>query len=464
MTEGHPSTADKALAINLDNKRHGTFAEIGAGQEVARWFFHVGGAAGTVAKSVSAYDMKFSDAIYGSAHRYVSRERLLAMLDHEYDLLIERLDAARGAETTFFAFADTVAARSYSRHENTHGWLGLRFQHEPRSPTSQIVLHVNLLDTENVWQQQALGVVGVNLVHGAMYLHEHPNQLVGCLFDSLARERIEIDLLEFSGPAFANVDNRLISLLLVELGFTSAAMFRSDGSVIDPADALYKRAVVAERGDFRPVNRLHEAIMERAKAAFSAELGADEEPLKLFELSLRDLGRHNRADSSDFIARVDALATLGGDVLVSNLEHDYALAEYLVRYTERPVALAMGVPAVEALFDGRYYEKLKGGTLEASGRLFSSQVRVFAYPTRETSGGLVTSNDVKLSPPLDELYAYLLARGSIRSVEPGDPDWLDVKSEQVLERIRAGDPAWEQMVPPSVAAIIKERGFFAAPR
>src|SRR5436853_3268616 len=226
-------TDKKALQINLDPKKYGTFAEIGAGQEVARRFFHVGGAAGTIAKTISAYDMTFSDAIYGPTDRYVSRKRLFTMLDHEYDLLIERLDSKIGGERTFFVFADTVAARSFKQHNEAHGWLGVRFQTQPRSEPSQIIIHVRMLDESNADQQEALGVIGVNLLYGAFY-YSQPEQLISSLQENLAPGRIQVDLIKFSGPSFAKIDNRLINLQLVSQGLTDAVLFTADGQMAPP--------------------------------------------------------------------------------------------------------------------------------------------------------------------------------------------------------------------------------------
>ncbi len=460
------STGDKTLEINLDGRHHGTFAEIGAGQEVARWFFRVGGAAGTVAKTISAYDQKFSDANYGPTQRYVSRERLLAMLDHEYDLVVERLDESRGAATCFFAYANTVAARSHSHPDHAHGWMGVRFQDRPRAAPSQIVMHVNLGDRENIRQQQALGVVGVNLVYGAIYQNENPEHLLGSLLDELAPERVEVDLLELSGPAFEGVDNRIVSLMLVQQGLTDAALFRSDGEVIDPADALYKRAVLVERGAFRPVNRLHTAILERASEKFAAELAPNGgHLLTLFELSQRDIGRPDDPDHRDFLARVDTLAALGGTILVSRFSEHYALMEYLGRYTNEPIRLALGVPALRQLCERRYYEDLRGGILEAFGRLFARNVRLYVYPTREQpKGPLVTSDDVLLAPELQSLLTYLRKGRLVEALEAESDDWLDIDDEDIAERIVAADGSWEALVPGPVAALIKERGFFGYPK
>src|SRR5437764_8905728 len=252
MKEETIDTHSKALKINLDPRWYGTFAEIGAGQEVVRWFFRVGGAAGTIAKSMSAYDMKVSDAIYGHAERYVSRGRLQAMLDREFDLDVERLGKERGDNTSFFAFADTVVARSYRGGNECHGWMGVKFQSHVHDEPSQIILHVRMLDAEASLQQEALGVVGVNLLHAAFFQHHEPERLVESLLDQLTTGRIEIDLIEMKGIEFRGVDNRLLALKLVQLGLSGAAMFAPDRQVLQPSEVLRKKAILVERGSFRP--------------------------------------------------------------------------------------------------------------------------------------------------------------------------------------------------------------------
>src|SRR6266404_2684242 len=247
--EGSTSaTHEKALRLNLESSGYGSFAEIGAGQEVARWFFHVGGAAGTVAKTISAYDMAVSDALYGPTDHYISRKRLEAMLDRESARLVEQLGARRGGRTAFFVFADTVAARGYSRHENGHGWLGVRFQTVPHGETSEAVIHVHLLDEEPAREQEALGILGVNLIFGAFYHHETPPELIASLLDGLTRDRVEMDMIKLCGPAFPGIDNRLMSLQLVEQGLTDATMLTADGEVVQPSEVLYQRPILVERG------------------------------------------------------------------------------------------------------------------------------------------------------------------------------------------------------------------------
>src|SRR5277367_5685915 len=284
------STNQKALAINLDPLFYGTFAEIGAGQEVARWFFKVGGAAGTISKSISAYDMAVSDAIYGRGKRYVSRERLQGMLDYEHGLNLERLQSARRDSTAFFAFAKTVAARNYQGTNECHGWMGVKYQAHPRDGDSQIIIHVRMLDNENDLQQETLGIVGVNLLYGAFFLHHKPESLLESLLDNLSTERLEIDMVEFSGIEFRHVDNRVMSLKLVQLGLSGAAMFGPSGEVLQPAEILRKKPVLVERGSFRPVTKVNIDMLRSARERFSSELKVESgEVVELMEITMRNL-------------------------------------------------------------------------------------------------------------------------------------------------------------------------------
>lgn len=458
-------THQKALQINLDPSKYGTFAEIGAGQEVARWFFRVGGAAGTIAKSMSAYDMIVSDAIYGPADRYVSRSRLQKMLEYEYDLQWERLNPKRGDSTKFFAFANTVAARSFRNRDECHGWMGMRFQTEPRSEPSQIIIHVRMLDNENVQQQEALGIMGVNLIFGALYHFSDPLRLISSLLDSLTRDRVEVDMLKFSGPAFAQVDNRLMSLQLVEKGLANSAMFTANGEVVQAAEVLYKKAILVERGSFRPVTRTTLDMLNCAQAQFIQEPGVQgEEIVVLMEMTMRNLTTEAGIDHKDFLDRVDILCKLGKHVLISNYGEYYRLAQYLFRYTKKMIGIAMGIPSLRELFDEKYYTDLEGGILESFGRLFKNALKLYVHPFQDaTSGSIITANNLRVAPHLQHLYAYLLENHFIQANKDYNDCYLPIYSRDALARIRQGDPGWELMVPPQVAAVIKERKLFGYP-
>lgn len=454
-------TNKKAFQINLDSKRYGTFAEIGAGQEVARRFFHVGGASGTIAKTMSAYDMTFSDAIYGPTDRYVSRVRLGTMLDHEHKLLIERLDQTLGAQRLFFVFADTVAARSFKQHNEAHGWLGVRFQTDFRGEPSQIIIHVRMLDEGNVEQQEALGVVGVNLIYGAFY-HAKAEELISSLQENLAPGRIEVDMIKFSGPAFAQVDNRLMSLQLVSQGLTDAVMFRADGETVQPAEVFYKKAILVERGSFRPVTYATNDMLDGARRKFLHESGCDEsEVLVLMEMTLENLLAEGQLNHADFLARVDILGALGRTVLISKFGEYYRLASYLTRHTSKMVGLVMGVPSLMEIFDEKYYLNLEGGILEALGRMFKGALKLYVYPMiDETTGAILSATKVQVAPNLRALFQYLIDNCYIEEIADYRKDFLRIYPATVLAKLKAGDKSWEEMVPPEVAQIIKEREFF----
>src|SRR6266550_1797647 len=454
-------TDEKALHINLDSAKYGTFAEIGAGQEVARRFFRVGGAAGTIAKTMSAYDMTFSDAIYGPADRYVSRVRLQTMLDHEYALLVERLDRKLGGEKTFFVFADTVAARSFKQHNESHGWLGVRFQSEKGGPPSQIIIHVRLLDEANVKQQEALGVIGVNLLDGAFY-HQEPEKLISSLQENLAPGRIEVDMIKFSGPAYQGVDNRLMSLQLVSKGLTSAVMFTADGETVQPAEVFHKKAILVERGSFRPVTYATNDMLDGARHVFLKECGCSEKDLVvLMEMTLENLLSEGQLNHADFLARVDILGALGRTVLISKFGEYYRLAGYLSRYTDKMIGLVMGVPSLIEIFDEKYYLNLEGGILEALGRMFKGGLKLYVYPIiDEKTGKVKTATKVEVAPNLGSLFQYLIDNRYIEEIADYQKDFLRIYPPAVLSKLKTGDESWEKMVPPEVVQIIKEREFF----
>jgi hypothetical protein len=454
-------THQKALAVNLDPRRYGTFAEIGAGQEVVRWFFRSGGAAGTIAKSISAYDMTVSDAIYGQTRRYVCRERLESMLDHEQQLNLERLRDARGDTTAFFSFADTVSAKSFKGNNECHGWMGVRFQAHPRDQDSQIIIHVRMLDTENALQQEALGIVGVNLLYGA-FMHHDPNRLVESLLDNLSTQRIEIDMIEFSGIEYRHVDNRVMSLRLVQLGLTGAAMFGPTGEVLQPSEVLYKRPVLVERGSFRPVTRVNIDMLRCARTQFRESLGEDQDDVvELMEITMKNLMASGAIDYRDFLARADVLAAAGKTVLISDYFEYYRLVSYFRRYSQKPVGITLGAGSLLELFDEKYYADLAGGVLESFGRLFKNDTRLYVYPLKDQkSGELATVSNLQVAPHLQKLYGHLVDRACILPLHGYDSECLGIFSRDVAKRIQAGDPSWESEVPPEIGEVIKRRGYF----
>jgi hypothetical protein len=458
-------TLQKALQINLDPRWYGTIAEIGAGQEVARWFFRAGGAAGTVAKSMSAYDMAVSDAVYGKSDRYVSKGRLQAMLDHEFELNLDRLGEARGDETAFFAFADTVVARSYRGGNECHGWMGVKFQSHPRDEASQVIVHVRMLDDEAALQQEALGVVGVNLLHAAFFQHHEPERLVESLLDRLTTGRIEIDMIELRGIEFRAVDNRLIALKLVQLGLSGAAMFGPDRQVLQPSEVLRKRAILVERGSFRPPTVVNIDMLEAAGEKFAQDPAvAGRDVLVLTELTMANLRAGGDAvDRRDFLARADLLAACGMTVLISDFAAYHRLAAYLSWRTDGRIGMVMGVPSLIDLFDEASHAHLPGGILESFGRLLKNDLRLFVYPMLR-DGEVVTVDSVHVADELQPLYDYLARRGSFVALDNYKPDYLPILSRDVLKRIPTDDESWEAMVPPAVSGLIRKRGFFGFQR
>jgi hypothetical protein len=463
-------TKQKALAINLDPKIYGSFAEIGAGQDVAANFFKAGASSGTIAKTMSAYDMTVSDAIYGAlkVKRYVSESRLMAMLDHEYSLLIERLAAQRGDNTTFFAFSDTVATLNYHKTNEAHGWMGVRFQLEPNGAFNDVIFHVRLLDNDSNLQQQAVGVLGVNLIYACFYYNEMPQAFLLSLMDELSPDRIQIDMIQFEGPDFAKVDNRLMSLHLVKYGFSDAALFGPDGENEQPSEALYKKHAVVIRGRFRPVINVHVDMLNNGVKQFMQEPDVDKNNVVVVtELTLQSLMERNadptaEIDEKDFLDRVDILCSMGQTVLISNFHEYYKVVAYLSKITSLKVGVVLGYPNLEYIFGEEHYKDLPGGILESFATLFSRKVKLFIYPTLRNG---VIMNCLRFYPPphLIDLYRYLIANNKIEDIRNYNENNLHVQTDIVLQLIKQGAEGWEQFVPIEVAAMIKERCLFGYP-
>jgi hypothetical protein len=464
MSEEPISIEQKILQLNLDHSRYGTIAEIGAGQEVARSFFRVGGAAGTVAKTMSAYDMNVSDAIYGPSVRYVSRERLQAMLQHEFSLLTERLAVSRGDSTAFFAFAVTAAGRSYSRPEDGLAWAGIRFQHGPHEEPSDIILHARLFDQESLLQQEALGMLGVNLIYGACYQHQDPETLVAGLGDHLTRGRVELNLVDLSGPAFAGVDTRLLNLHLIRQELSRGVLFQSAGQPVEPGAVLYKKPIVVIPGTFRPVLRVHVDMLAAAAKQFRERTGSTDEVVSLAEISTKNVLDSAPYDPGDVLARVDTLSALGLPALVTDLPEFYGLEEYLSRYSKRDIAFVVGAKVLGRALRDEYYEKLDGGLLEGLGRLFKRRVRFLVYPSRQAdSNTLQTAENVELSPHVRHLLQYLLESGQVDPLREYKEEYIGASGAVVLADLRLGGTSWDAQVPEVVAALIKQRRLFGYP-
>jgi hypothetical protein len=458
------SPKQKALRINLDPDAYGIFAEIGAGQEVVRHFFRAGGASGTIAKAMSAYDKDFSDAIYGreSKGRYVCEPRLHGMLDHEYGLIIDRLDRKKHPTKKFFAYANTMATIDFSKKMQGHGWMGLTFQVAPDRAPNKVVIHVRLHENDASLQQETIGVLGVNLIYGCFFYHQNSKELLKSLYDNLDRDQVEIDMVQMTGPDFDKVDNRLLSLQLVKNGMTDAVIFSPDRTNLQASELLYKKNILTIRGSFRPVTKVNFDMILKGYNKFITEARVDKDNLQvLFEITLSNLKADGEIDEQDFVDRADILCSLGQTVLISNYQEYYKLVDYFSNYTKSRAGLIMGVNNLIELFNEKYYRNLKGGILEAFGILFTRDLKIYLYPVKESdSSELITSKNFPVHPRLKPLYDYLLFNGRIVDIEDYDPEVLHISSREVLNMIKDGNPEWEAMVPNFVDVIIKENGLF----
>lgn len=460
------TTQEKALRINLSRSIYGSFAEIGAGQEVAANFFKVGGASGTIAKTISAYDMKFSDAIYGHGERYVSEDRLMKMLDKEYELLPERLPH-RIDQTRFFAFADTIEALNYERTNQGQGWLGLRFQLRPNTPANDCVIHIKMHDNDALQQQMAIGMVGVNMLYACMFISE-PEEILMTLIEGLTNRRIEIDMFQLTGPDFGHVDNRLMAMKLVKNGLTKATMFGPNGKVMHPSDELYKKNVLVLRGRFRPVTHVNADMLLTSRRHFRTEPDVDRSKMVVVtELTLNDLSPDGKIDEKDFLHRADIICSLGQTVLVSNYFEYYRLVDYLSKITKgKKIGIIMGIYALQKIFEEKTYENIRGGILESFGSLFGSNVKLYIYPAwKKDSHDLFTLKDFEESLPenLRNLFRYLMDNNKMEDIRDANVNNLHIISDNVLSMIKKGENGWEKFVPHKVEEAIKEHGLFDYP-
>ncbi len=458
------SSKQKALRINLDKKIYGTFAEIGAGQECVRHFFRVGGASGTIAKAMSAYDKEFSDAIYGAEdfNRYVCRSRVHKMLDHEYSLILERLNQERQDSTKFFAFANTITTIDYKKRFKGHGWMGIQFQTGSQTEHNRVILHIKPLEAEAQLQQETIGVLGVNLIYASFFYHSNIDEFMESLMDNISKDKLEIDTIEMTGPDFDHVDNRLLSLKLVKNGFTSAVIFSPDGVNVHPSDLLYKKNILAIRGSFRPVTKVNLDMIVNGYNAFIKDPKVDKDKLQvLFEITLNNLLKEGGVDEQDFLDRADILCSLGQTVMISNYRKYYKLTEYLSTFTNKRMGFIMGVDHLTEVFNEKYYRNLNGGMLEAFGILFTRDIKIYLYPFKDPiTGEIQHSENIKIHPRVKPLYDYLLFNKRVVDLTDYDESVLGIFSKEVIKKIRRGEKGWEEMVPTYVDIIIKKNKLF----
>ena len=458
--EKRQTVYEKALEINLDPSIYGVFAEIGAGQETANCFFRVSASAGTVAKTISAYDMVMSDALYGKTERYVSQERLQSMLRYEFDLLVERLGKTKGDASTFFAFCNTVRAKGYQDDGECHGWLGVRFQIKPNDKPCEIRIHIRLLDQNNPDQMEALGKIGVNLIYAAFNYRDDLKLFAESLVDDISPNRVEVDLLRFEEEPFRFIDNRLCALQLVESNLTEASLFNPSGEVVQPLDILYKRPILLLRGSFNPVLKLHLDMLEQSKRVFFKELdrAEQERSIEICEISTNNLLRDGLLDHGDFIDRADAIQALGKSVLISRSAEFHRIATYLNRCSNQSIGIVLSIGILNELFKEKWSEDLAGGMLESFGRLFKNKVNLYVYPWHNiTSGELVTADNFKAPKNWELFYRHLRDNQRICAVGTGNPSLLAKTSRAVLRQIEAGDLDWKNWVPLEAQAIVERQ-------
>jgi hypothetical protein len=432
MTTATPRDAHgKALALNLDATVYGTFAEIGASQEVARWFLSVGAASGTVAKTISAYDKTVSDEIYGAGTRYVSKERLLAMLDHEYTLVQERLQTARGRTTRFFVFADTVAARNYQGTNDQHGWMGIRFQERPGAEPSQVLLHITPRDSTAQLQQEAVGLLGVNLVYAAFHQSADGDAFLTGVFDGLSIERLEIDVIELSGPAFAATDDRVWCFDLLRRNMAHAIVFDAQPDVVEPSNLLRKRPLLVMRGSFSVPEFFDPALFEAGQRQLRTQTaGSSRPPASVLELTTRHATRVEDPSVAQMLACVEQLAPRG-TVVVTDFTETYLLSRYLRRYSSEPLRFILTAATVVKTLDESFYADLPGHLLEGVSRLLATNVKAYVAPMPHDAfraaladlpgaaehwhagTGPVTLETLKPAPPTAFLLDYLRSSGRL---------------------------------------------------
>jgi len=459
-----PTTKSKALRINLNRDIYGTFAEIGAGQETARNFFRSGAASGTIAKAMSAYDKDFSDAIYGveEDNRYVTQLRLNRMLGHEINLMEDRLSRSKHPDKLFFSYANTVTTIDFAKKFKGHGWVGIRFQLDPLEDYNEIIVHIRFKEIDARLQQETLGSLGVNLIYGAFYLNDNPKELVKSLYDNLSSDLLEIDMINFSGPRFMYVDNRLMSLQLLKNGMTNAVMFGPDGNNLLPAQVLYKKNILALRGSFRPVTKVNMDMYEKSKKLFLKENKVEESKTQvIFEITLSNLSAEGKINERDFLDRAELLCSLGQNVMITNFQQYFKLVEYLSEFTKERMGLAMGVNNLIQIFDEKYYRHLSGGVLEAFGKLFYRDLKLYIYPYHnQASNEYINIENLKVHPRMKELYKFFKNNGRLININDFDPEILDIFSRTVLKMIVKGDKGWEEMLPEGIPEIIKQKRLF----
>lgn len=446
------TAAAKALKVNMDLERYGAFAEIGAGQEVARHFFVAGRASQTIAKTMSAYDMIYSDEIYGKEKtgRYVCESRLHKMLDKEYSLLQRRLAAHRGEKTAFFSYANTVATGT-PESPRCHGWMGVQFQTKPKGETNTIVLHVRMMDRHRLQQQEALGILGVNLIEAAFYQLKNPEKFIDCFIENIKKDQIVIDVLKFSGPDLRHFDNVKMNLNLVSHGVSEAALFSPEMEVLNVGDAVYGKSLLIQRGTYHPVTNTHLDVLEKGLAQLKRD-GGNKDVLPILEITIPP---KTEVDVNDFYRRVEAISKLGYHTLISQFHLFYKLKHFFRVYNQKPLAIVIEASKLPKIFDKEHYKDLEGGALEGLGKLLDSQTKLYVYP-HKTEKLCQTARTFFPPPDIKDIYVHFLNLGQVQDISGCDEASVYWHSEDIRKLIKKKDKSWEKLVPTKMAELIKK--------
>lgn len=454
------TTVSKALKVNLDQKIYGTFAEIGAGQEVARHFFQAGRASQTIAKTISAYDMIYSDEIYGKekSGRYVCESRLNKMLDKEYALLLKRLDPHRGDKTTFFAYANTVTTGS-AETPKCHGWMGIRFQTKPKGPFNDIIMHVRMQDKLRLQQQEALGVLGVNLVYSAFYANQKTDEFMTSLVDVLKKGQIQIDVIKFSGPDLAHFDNRKMNLELVKHHLAEAVLFAPKSAaggdqILNISDTVWGKGLIIQRGFYRPITNSHLDVLNKGHEQLKLEMKSQK--LKPSDIiPILEISSEFGIETDDFINRLDIITGLGYHLLVSNFKYFYEMKHFFRKYTQSPFVIVMSARHLQELFDASKYKNLEGGIFEALGKLLDEQTKLYIYPHKTNEVCLTTKS---FFPPKDvnHLYRHFIETSQVMDISGCDNTETYYHSSDVKKMIEDKNKIWEKLVPELAKDFIKK--------
>jgi hypothetical protein len=456
------TTLGKALQINQDPQLYGTFAEIGAGQEVARYFFMAGRASQTIAKTISAYDMSFSDEIYGkeTSGRYVCESRLIKMLDKEFALLERRLKQKRGNDSLFFAFANTVSTSS-DQHKHCHGWMGFRFQTAPNGPFSDVTMHVRMLDKHRLQQQEIIGILGVNLIYASIFKRQSVNNFLDTLIEDIKEGRLAIDLIRFTGEAFTGFNNNRINLELLRRNLSDITFFTPDQRILYVGDELYNKALFIERGSFAPFTNCHLEIINKGMRQFTTDYALKEKSvLPLLEINLHENDLDNTPTyehwSEDILARIEMINKLGYHAIVSHFSLYFQLKGFLRHYTNAPLGIAVNASLLEKIFSEAYYKDLSGGLLEGLGLLLDKSTKLYVYP-HKTEEICLTTQTLNLPDPQRKIFEYFTYQKLIQDLVNCEQALMAYHSKEVQTLIQNKDPKWETLVPELVREMIKEK-------